>query len=234
MSDASGSQCFVASLELECSRNHEHKDSKASTKPLLPIQSIDQPLKVSLGLIRISANEEFDFGRPTVQRICGVEDHVLSTHHLRFRCVSYDDDDGYRVAPMIYVRVLSSNAVWVHHSNSDGHRVNRRLCADDGDFLLNGGDVLRLTSMYALRFSLASKYQFWDDSLTATQKEEVMLFSDRYTVSGRKLGGGGQASVFVAVKNKTQQQLACKIVPMPKARNPTTLKDCEGSFTPDV
>ncbi len=38
------------------------------------------------------------------------------------------------------------------------------------------------------------------------------MFESRYRITGRRLGVGGNGSVFAALHQKTQRQLACKIV----------------------
>ncbi len=39
---------------------------------------------------------------------------------------------------------------------------------------------------------------------------------DRYLITNRKLGVGGHGTVYLAVHRKTQRQLACKVIDLPR------------------
>ena len=210
----------VAHLRIGCARHRTHHAGGLTVPPVRQRRAT----YFRSDALCIQANKEFEFGRRHVQNACEDESRTISTHHLRFRCVYYDDDAEYRVAPLVYVRVVSSNPVRVHHFNSDGEKFGHLVSRDDGDRLLNEADTLQLTQDISLTFRYTRAYASWDDSLCGTQRTEAMLFHDQYAVSGRKLGGGGQASVFFAVKQKTQRQLACKIISRPQSLSAVAAK----------
>lgn len=167
----------------------------------------------------IYANEEFDIGREDVQLAFNSLEPTISTHHLRFRCVMFDDEEPNKVAPMVYVRVLSRNAVMLKHSDYIRLGADVLLNKDDGDVLLNQGDVLQLTPGVSIMFTSRNAKMHSSNGLSAVQRAETDCFAKHYRVSGRILGSGGNASVFVAVKQSNQRQVACKIVPRPQPRN---------------
>jgi pheromone a factor receptor len=81
---------------------------------------------------------------------------------------------------------------------------------NNGSFLLDDGDELRISDYVTLIYheiEPALDYQ-----LTFTQEREKQLFASRYLVTGRLLGKGGYGKVLVGIHQKTQRQLACKVV----------------------
>ena len=157
----------------------------------------------------IQPNDEFEIGRKDIQAAWGSVEQAISTHHLRFRCIIYGDDAA-QVAPLIYVRVLSSNPVRLAHPDVN-HLDSVLITRDSGDVLLNHGDALHLTPTISIIF-----YDNGDveEAMTPAQESETADFADRYLMTNRMLGAGGQACVFVAVKQSTREQVACKIVPI--------------------
>ena len=127
----------------------------------------------------------------------------------------YESEDDQKVSPLVYVRVLSSNHVQL--SRSDGTTCNRHqtLRKSDPDLLLNDGDVLYLTPDVSATFRSLQPYTTPSGNLNAVQAAEIRCFDDRFRVTDRVLGAGGNANVFVAVKQNMHRQLACKVVPAP-------------------
>jgi len=158
----------------------------------------------------IRPNDEFEVGRKDIQDAWGTIEQTISTHHLRFRCIIYDDDAAH-VAPLIYVRVLSSNPVRLAHPDVNHLFDDVLITRDSGDVLLNHGDALHLTRTISILFHDDSDVE---EALTPAQESETANFADRYLMTNRMLGAGGQACVFVAVKQSTREQIACKIVPI--------------------
>lgn len=170
------------------------------------------------GVYHVHANDEFDLGRRQIKQAWGVDELTISTHHLRFRCVVFEDEEEDKSALLIYVRVLSFNPVLLSRSDSNNPSGDTTLSRESGDVLLNHGDVLKLTRDMSLLFRTAKQPETAVRGLDPIKEAEVKRFAKQYRVTGRMLGAGGNASVFVAVKQSTQRQVACKIVPLPYKR----------------
>ncbi|KAI6790916.1 kinase-like protein [Hortaea werneckii] len=164
--------------------------------------------------VNVYPNEEFDIGRSDVDAAWHVNEPAVSSHHLRIRCVVFEDEVLDGVAPLVYSRVLSRNAVILKHSDFNNPSAQSLLTKDDGDVLLNDGDILQLTPSISIVFRPFRSGAHPVNALGDIQKAEIGSFSKQYQVSGRMLGSGGQASVFVAVKQSNQRQVACKIINM--------------------
>ena len=155
-------------------------------------------------------------GRRDIYTLWNENEQTISAHHLRFHCVMYESDEDQKVSPMVYVRVLSSNCVQLSRSGEENCNRRHEVRKSDPDLLLNDGDVLHLTPTVSATFrSLGHFYAAPSGSLNPIQAVEIRCFDDRFYVTDRTLGAGGNASVFVAVKQSTQRQVACKIVPVP-------------------
>ena len=127
----------------------------------------------------------------------------------------YEDNDEQQVAPMVYVRVLSSNQVRFCRAGVDSDDDGYMLSKLDPDVLLNHGDVLHLTPDISIVFQAEGHCAAQPIEADRIRLAELKRFSNQFLVSGRRLGVGGNASVFVAVKQLTKRQVACKIVPLP-------------------
>ena len=163
----------------------------------------------------IHPNDEFDIGRKVFQDAWNVYEPTISTHHLRFRCVVYEDDGEQQVSPMIYVRVLSSNQVRLNRTENSGNDGDHALSKSDPDFLLNHGDTLHLTPQHSLEFEAEGYCAARSNGFDPIQAAEIKHFSNQFHISDRRLGVGGNASVFVAVRQIAKRQVACKVVPLP-------------------
>lgn len=141
------------------------------------------------------------------------EEFAISVHHLRLRCIVYNDGENHEVAPMVYVRVLSRNKVGL--ARRDGQTLSQKinLRNTDGDVLLNHGDMLSLTPAISVLFSTSFPEIECFSGLTSIQRAEVQYFHDSYHISNRAIGSGGQSKVFCATECSTQHQVACKVVP---------------------
>lgn len=162
----------------------------------------------------IYGNDEFDIGRQDVFNALELHDRSVSTHHIRVRCVLYDDDVKQRVAPMVYARVLSSNPVILRRNGIDNQQDGIAITRDHGDILLNTRDRLQLTNQVELEYR-TTQGAFNAPPLDSICRAEAQQFSVRYQMTPRVLGIGGYAAVYVAVKQRTGQQYACKIMPLP-------------------
>ncbi|KAK5135963.1 hypothetical protein LTR08_004421 [Meristemomyces frigidus] len=179
-----------------------------------------QDLLGSWHIDHVYPHDEFDIGRRDLQQAWGLNEISISTHHLRIRCIMYENDGDVHVSPLIYVRVLSRNSVVLSHSDPNIPSAASTLSSDSGDVLLNHGDVLQLTPSISIHFASVDDQQDVSSGLDVTTQAEVKHFAKQYQVTGRVLGAGGHASVFLAVKQSTRRQVACKIVPLPNAHQP--------------
>jgi hypothetical protein len=176
----------------------------------------------------IRTNDDFHWGRRDAEDMFKSAMPNISTHHLRIRCIAYEEDGDVKVTPMVYVRGLSKNGIQLTRSRHDwegdetSSRTSTHYLSNTGpDFLLGRGDVLRITPSIWAEFFEADDAAQQDYGIDETQEYELGYFSDRYEVTDRRLGFGGQASVFIAIETQTQKQLACKIVRVPYG-DPTT------------
>ena len=119
---------------------------------------------------------------------------------------------------MIYVRVLSSNQVRLIRTGIDKGTASHVLSKLDPDVLLNDGDVLYLTPDIFIVFQADLRYSAIPVDVDDVRKAELQSFCNQFNVSDRRLGVGGNASVFVAVKQLAKRQVACKIVPQPQRK----------------
>lgn len=87
----------------------------------------------------------------------------------------------------------------------------------NGTFLLDHGDELHLSETVTLVYRSSGKIK--ECSLTATQERERATLASRYLVTGRLLGEGGYGKVLIGIDQRTQRQLACKIVNLEKLYN---------------
>ena len=177
-------------------------------------------------------NDQFDVGRGHVQSIWGKTDMTISSHHLRFWCVMYESESEEKVSPMVYVRVLSSNNVLFSAKLGTDPSTTHALTKMDPDTLLNHGDVLYLTDKISIRFQTHASYAVQPGHVTPEQISDLEHFDERYLVTDRRLGIGAYGSVFVAVKQLTRRQVACKIIGPSINAQPTVrqIRDSFGAF----
>lgn len=79
-----------------------------------------------------------------------------------------------------------------------------------GAFLLNDKDELRISDSVTLIYHDMDSSS--SDPLTNTQQHEVSTFASRYLITNRLVGKGGFGKVVVAVHQKSQRQMACKVI----------------------
>ena len=117
---------------------------------------------------------------------------------------------------MVYVRVLSTNPVQLTRAGSTGgtddkHSISKR----DPDILLGHDDAVQITPNISVVFTALEDYEAESNAVDYVRANELEHFEAQFEVSDRRLGVGGNASVFVAVKRRTKRQVACKVVPQP-------------------
>lgn len=79
-----------------------------------------------------------------------------------------------------------------------------------GAFLLDDGDELCISSSITITYHDVEPIT--ELEMTSTQENEKQQFASRYLVTGRQLGKGGFGRVVVGIHQRSQRQLACKII----------------------
>ena len=73
--------------------------------------------------LAIQANTEFDLGRDKVTDMLCVSDGTISKHHLRFHCVTYDENPVAAIEPLVYVGAARCPiAGWLPGHGADSSR----------------------------------------------------------------------------------------------------------------
>jgi RIO-like serine/threonine protein kinase len=166
--------------------------------------------------LAIQANTEFDLGRDQVTDMLCVSDGTVSKHHLRFHCVTYDENPVAAIEPLVYVRILSRHGARLSQTAPDGSNSTCFLQHGHPSVLLNHGDTLHLSSNVSVKYEAVPQKSKQLKRLGSIAQAEAKLFGKQYTIVPRALGAGGFASVFLAINMKSRRQVACKIVPLPK------------------
>ncbi|KAF1983482.1 kinase-like protein [Aulographum hederae CBS 113979] len=169
---------------------------------------------VERGLIPIYPKEILLVGRVT-QCKDGTpmfRDPTISNHHLRIHCVVFEEDYKSGILPLIYAEDLSANGSNLHKFNDEAPYSMKKTSAPQsmqkrGALLLDDGDEIALSSTVVVRLE---SYQPHED--TSYGRKESQRFHDRYVITHRQLGVGGNGRVFAAIHVKSQRQLACKVV----------------------
>ncbi|KAF2474197.1 kinase-like protein, partial [Lindgomyces ingoldianus] len=163
--------------------------------------------------IEVRGNEEFYLGRnPALCRHHWL-DRCISNRHLRIHCVLYEQDPVAGIPPFVYATDVSTNGTYLKKSNtecasSQGPWI--QMGRKNGSFLLDDGDELQISDFVTLIY--CSLVPVKETELSPVQQREKKLFAPRYLITGRVLGIGGYGKVMVAIKQKTQRQLACKVI----------------------
>ncbi|KAF2004398.1 kinase-like protein [Amniculicola lignicola CBS 123094] len=165
--------------------------------------------------IEIRGNEEFILGRSSALCRQHWPDPRISNRHLRIHCILYEQDFTAGIPPFVYATDLSTNGTYLKKSNTDcvasqgqGVLMGRR----NGSFLLDDGDKLRLSNCVTLVYHSCVTIDEGDMELTSIQETERKLFALRFLITNRALGVGGYGKVMMAIHQKTQRQMACKII----------------------
>lgn len=76
----------------------------------------------------------------------------MSAHHLRFRCVLYDEHELSEISPMVYMTDLSLNGTCLVRAGVDESDEGFLMTRSHGDVLLAEGDQIFLTPMISIRY----------------------------------------------------------------------------------
>ncbi|KAF2273876.1 kinase-like protein [Westerdykella ornata] len=162
--------------------------------------------------IEIYGSEQFYLGRQFSACRRSWPDPVISNRHLRIHCILYEQDPVSGIPPFVYATDLSTNGTYLKKANSEcassqsgGIRMTRNSA-----FLLDDGDELRLSDSVTLVYRSVTPVR--EEVLTPVQQRERQMFARRYLITGRVLGAGGFGKVMVGYHQKTQRQVACKII----------------------
>ncbi|KAF2086995.1 kinase-like protein [Saccharata proteae CBS 121410] len=120
------------------------------------------------------------------------------------------------IPPLVYVEDISTNGTrLLRASQPYDVRQSRNeipMSGNLGIVLLNNQDGLRINDHLTADYCPLQTFQVPPDQFDEMHRLEHQCFAERYTIHGRKLGLGGHGSVYVAVHQQSQRQLACKIV----------------------
>ena len=151
------------------------------------------------------------------------DDLTISRKHLRIHCILYEQDPVSDIAPFVYATDISANGTYLKKSNAEcnGSQGRGILMGKNGTFLLDDGDELRLSETVTLTYRAFGTVK--QTVLSPIQEREKAILSSRYLITGRLLGEGGYGKVLIGIDQKTQRQLACKIVNLEKLYDRRTM-----------
>ncbi|TKA82438.1 hypothetical protein B0A49_00037 [Cryomyces minteri] len=167
-------------------------------------------------LLDIRANVNFYVGRDPIEEAFHLRDPTISNRQLRIYSIVYEDSANDETLPLVYAEDLSTNGTYLRRNSQDGNEdpqnPNQLMGRAMGGILLSDGDELYLTPTLLLTYFSNAQFETSPQELDTAVKSEKMLFEPSYLLTNRKLGGGAYGSVYDAIHQKTQRQLACKIV----------------------
>ncbi|KAJ4302856.1 hypothetical protein N0V90_001747 [Kalmusia sp. IMI 367209] len=165
-------------------------------------------------LIDIHGNEQFYLGRSSALCERHWSDPTISNRHLRIHCILYEKIGTGEVPPLVYATDVSSNGTFLKKNNaacaSSQTDHGFLMTNKHGAFLLDDKDELRISESVTLIYHDLDPVE--EAGMTSTQQSEKHHFASRYLITGRLLGKGGFGMVVVGIHQKTQRQLACKII----------------------
>ncbi|KAK5017979.1 hypothetical protein LTR60_001697 [Cryomyces antarcticus] len=156
--------------------------------------------------------------RDTNQRVRAfhVRDPTISNRQLRVYSIVYEDSANDEMLPLVYAEDLSTNGTYLRRKCQDGNEgpqnPSHLMGRATGGTLLSDGDELYLAPTLLLTYFSNAQFETSPQELDTTVMSEKKLFEPSYLLTNRKLEAGGYGSVYAAIHQKTQRQLACKIV----------------------
>ncbi|KAG9681366.1 kinase-like protein, partial [Aureobasidium melanogenum] len=170
---------------------------------------------VAEDVISIWPKQEIILGCKQLQHFVDDYDPTISYHHLKLRCVQFDDDAAtWNVAPMLYAEDLSINGTVMTREcpTEDGStvRLDHQLNKSMGPVLLQDGDCLYLSKSTFVQYSELDPRD--EISMSFIMDCEVKRFQEDFAIFPRLISAGGQGSVYVAWDRNAEQQVACKAV----------------------
>ncbi|KAJ9643076.1 hypothetical protein H2199_004599 [Coniosporium tulheliwenetii] len=172
------------------------------------------------GSIPIQPNDDFYIGRDEKTSYWHWPDPTISNRHLRIHCIVYEEDSTADVPPLVYAEDLSSNGTYLRRAGDvteqDGQPYGMLMGARSGAVLLGHEDQLRMTPSLVLVYNSFHQSPAAGKQCDAVQAQEKEAFERHYQITNRRLGVGGNGSVFAALHRRSQRQLACKVVDLRK------------------
>ncbi|KAL7918935.1 kinase-like domain-containing protein [Trichoderma austrokoningii] len=126
--------------------------------------------------------------------------NLISRNHCEIYVIVYEPSVNH-----VYVRDRKS----VNGTLVNGLRIGVGPQISSG-YLLQDGDVIEIQPYWKFHFRQPRKPPL--RPLTAVQIEECQLFENKYLITPRCLGTGGEGAVYLTVEPKTKRQLVCKLV----------------------
>lgn len=106
-------------------------------------------------------------------------DPTISTRHLDFRCVQFDDSGRWNVVPMVYAQDFSSNGTTLIRKcpDEDGNMSDNSIIMGEqsGPALLIDGDRLQLSP--AVSISFKESRSSMEDNLDVVMDRELEVCS---------------------------------------------------------
>ncbi|KAF2457250.1 kinase-like domain-containing protein [Lineolata rhizophorae] len=164
--------------------------------------------------IPVYGNDIFYFGRnPARCRHCYGEP-TISNRHLKIYCILFEENFASGISPLVYVEDLSLNGTQLTATAGvDNPNIEYGMHMKRSDaHLLNENDRIRVSESLVLVFRNVPNLRVQLQPLDTIRKAESQAFSDRFTLSTRRLGVGGHGSVLLAFDREHRRQLACKVI----------------------
>ena len=141
-------------------------------------------------------------------------DSTISNKHLRIHCIIYEKHGNGEISPLVYATDVSGNGTILKKKVAacSGLQDERSvlMTRKSGAFLLDEQDELRMSDFVTLIYHATDPYE--ELRLTGVQEREKGQFASRYFITGRQIGKGGFGKVVVGIHQKSNRQLACKII----------------------
>ncbi|KAK4443927.1 kinase-like domain-containing protein [Podospora aff. communis PSN243] len=153
---------------------------------------------------QVFANKTIKVGRDPEKNAIVISDPQMSRNHLEIYSIIVDQETKH--GPLVFVRDRLSN---------NGTYVNEKLIGNASKVslgrLLEDGDVVTISRPPIARFCFKQTFEASSSTLSSLQRRESALFKDKYEISGRTIGDGAHAVVYLATEKRTGGQVVCKV-----------------------
>ncbi|PYH41728.1 serine/threonine-protein kinase [Aspergillus saccharolyticus JOP 1030-1] len=137
----------------------------------------------------------------------------ISRRHLKIETIIYDRENLDDVPPLVYAECKSVHTT-IHWNGFPMDTARRKV-------LLADGDILNLNGEICLIFNHHNRNAH-DTGPGETQSREITLMSCELQITRRKLGSGGNGTVYMAYRRDNGRQMACKVVNIQSIRDRIT------------
>ncbi|KAH7041047.1 kinase-like domain-containing protein [Microdochium trichocladiopsis] len=166
--------------------------------------------------LKIREREIVSVGRDPASNNLIIDNPYVSRNHFQIYSVIYDEDTqyGYGELPMVYVQDCQS----LEGTFVNERRIGSKAQGHTPGYLLNHGDKIEIRPYWKFHVNL------WNMPVTRRawpkiQINETHIFRDRYIIFDRRLGNGSVGTVHLALKVRSNRQVACKIHDLDKLRS---------------